>query len=314
MTMTAGSTAGGAVYDRGYRPYAGSIGGRGHARWALYRLTVRRVLGLRRNWRQKVMPWSLLAMATVPAMINVGIKFATRDEPPGEVEIEFIGYRDYFELTMVLMLLFVALTAPDAVCPDRRQKTLSLLFSRPLTGVDYVLAKVGAVATVIFSFALLPQVVLFVGQAVVDDDGVGEYVGDNADVLWQVPVTAAVLALYFAVISVALASLTERRIIGGVVILGLWLVSTITASILVYSGAETGRDGGLLADEGSGFALLDVFNIPLYLRDVIFLDHISPTSPLGGVTDGGLLALLVYLGVLTLASTVLFWRYREVKL
>ena len=49
----------GAVYDRGYRPYDGVRGGRGATRWALWRLTVRRALGLRRSWRQKVLPWSL---------------------------------------------------------------------------------------------------------------------------------------------------------------------------------------------------------------------------------------------------------------
>lgn len=314
MTMTTGSTAGGAVYDRGYRPYAGPVGGRGHARWALFRLTIRRVLGLRRSWRQKLMPWSLLAMATVPAMINVGIKYATRDEPVSEVEIDFISFRDYFEVTMVLMVLFVAITAPDAVCPDRRQKTLALLFSRPLNGIDYVLAKVGALTAVIFGFALLPQVVLFVGQAVVDDDGASAYVGDNAEIMWQVPVAAAVLAVYFAAIGVALSSLTDRRLVSGVAILGLWLTTWITASIVVYANGDTDIDGGLLADQGSGIALLDVFGIPLFLRDVIFLGHIDPYSSLGGVADAGFLSGTVYVGILALASAVLVWRYREVKM
>ena len=63
----------GAVYDRGYRPYDGPRGGRGAALAALVRLSVRRALGLRRSWRQKVFPWSLLAIATIPAIVNVGM-------------------------------------------------------------------------------------------------------------------------------------------------------------------------------------------------------------------------------------------------
>lgn len=314
MTMTAGSTAGGAVYDRGYRPYVGPRGGRGHARWALFRLTVRRAVGLRRSWRQKVMPWFLLALATVPAMINVGIKFATRDEPAGEVDIEFISYRDYFEVTFLLMVLFLALAAPDAVCPDRRQKTLSLMFSRPLTGVDYALAKVGAMAAVIFAFALFPQVVLFVGQAAVHEDGVSDYVGDTAEVLWQVPLAAVVLAVYFAAIGVAMSSLSGRRLVAGVAILGSWMITALTASIVVFANAQETTNGELGRDEGSVFALMDFFSMPLFLRDVIFLGHVDPGSALGGVTDGGSMALLLYLGVLAMASLVLLGRYREVKL
>ena len=39
-----------------------------------------------------------------------------------------------------------------------------VLFARPLTGVDYVIAKVGALFSILFLFSFLPQVVLFVGQ------------------------------------------------------------------------------------------------------------------------------------------------------
>ena len=52
----------GAVYDRGYRPYDGPRGGRGAARLALYKASVRRAIGLRRSWRQKFLPLGLLAV------------------------------------------------------------------------------------------------------------------------------------------------------------------------------------------------------------------------------------------------------------
>ena len=73
-----------------------------------------------------------------------------------------------------------------------------------------MLAKLGAIAvTIVFGFGFLPHVVLFVGQMLVSD-GALDYFTDNADVLWQVPVVA-LLALYYAAIGVALASLTDRR-------------------------------------------------------------------------------------------------------
>mgnify|MGYP006201562501 CR=1 FL=1 len=51
----------GAVYDRGYRPYDGPRGGRRAATMALFRTSLRRAIGLRRPWRQKVAPAVLLA-------------------------------------------------------------------------------------------------------------------------------------------------------------------------------------------------------------------------------------------------------------
>ena len=89
--------------------------------------------------------------------------------------------------------------APDIVCPDRRQRVLPLIFARPLTGPDYVLAKVGAIFTCVFAFSFLPQVVLYVGQMLVSD-GALDYLRHNTAVLWQVPVAVAVLALFYAVL------------------------------------------------------------------------------------------------------------------
>jgi ABC-2 type transport system permease protein len=294
---------GGAVYDRGYRPYDGPRGGRSAARWALWRLSVRRTLGLRRSWRQKVLPWSLLAIATIPAIIDVGAQYLTRQEEGSGFIPNFLTYRDYSDVSTVL-LLFVAVAAPDVICPDRHDRVLPLIFSRQLTGADYVVAKVGAVASVVFGFAFLPQMVLFVGQTFVSRDGTLDYYLDHDEVIWQVGVASALFALYYALISVALASLTDRRIVGGIAFLGVVLVSSAVAGVLVSAG------GG---DE-SAFDLLSVITPPRALRDVVFLGHIHWSEPLSGVSGGGVMAGLAFVAVCAASAAVLLWRYREVQL
>jgi ABC-2 type transport system permease protein len=297
--VTVVSSDRGAVYDRGYRPYEGPRGLRGAATFALFKASIRRALGIRRSWRQKIAPFVLLGVVTIPAVVNVGIGYVTRDRID---KLEIITYRDYVGVSSAL-LLFVALVAPDVMCPDRRQRVLPLMFARPLTGVDYVVAKVGAIASILFAFSFLPQVVLFLGNMLVSDSA-SDYFTGHLDVLWRVPFSVLILALYYAVIGVAIGSLTDRRIVAGAGVIGLLLVTSISSGILV---------GDFRPGHGSTAALINVLALPLYLRDLVFLGHVDRDSPLAGVHNGGLLAVVTYLGVLLVGVGVLLRRYRWVE-
>jgi ABC-2 type transport system permease protein len=289
----------GAVYDRGYRPYDGPRGLRGAATFALFKASIRRALGIRRSWRQKIAPFVLLGVVTIPAVVNVGIGYVTRDRID---KLEIITYRDYVGVSSAL-LLFVALVAPDVMCPDRRQRVLPLMFARPLTGVDYVVAKVGAIASILFAFSFLPQVVLFLGNMLVSDSA-SDYFTGHLDVLWRVPVAVLILALYYAVIGVAIGSLTDRRIVAGAGVIGLLLVTSISSGILV---------GDFRPGHGSAAGLINILALPLYLRDLVFLGHVDPDSPLTGVHNGNLFAVVTYLVVLLVGVGVLLRRYRWVE-
>jgi ABC-2 type transport system permease protein len=293
---------GGAVYDRGYRPYDGPRGRRGAATFALYKASMRRALGIRRSWRQKVAPFTLLGVVTIPAIVNVGIGYVTRDRFIAQ-RFTIITYRDYVGVSAAL-LLFVALVAPDVLCPDRRQHVLPLMFARPITGIDYVAAKFGAIATIVFAFSFLPQVVLFVGNMLVSDSALDYFTG-HLDVLWKVPVAVAVLATYYAVIGLAISSLTDRRIVAGASVIGFFLITSIASGIFV--GSDFQFNGG------SPAALINGVRLPLYLRDLVFLGHVDPASPLNGVTNGGLLAIVVYVAVVFVGAAVLLRRYRWVE-
>jgi ABC-2 type transport system permease protein len=299
--VSAVEVSGGAVYDRGYRPYDGPRGRRGAATLALYKASMRRALGIRRSWRQKVAPFTLLGVVSIPAVVNVGIGYVTRDQL--EDRIEIITYRDYVGVSSAL-LLFVALVAPDVMCPDRRQRVLPLMFARPLLGRDYVAAKVGAIATILFAFSVVPQVVLFVGNMLVSDSAL-EYLTGHLDILWKVPVSVVVLAVYYAVIGVAIASLTDRRIVAGAAVIGLFLITSISSGIIV--GEDFDVEGGSLA------ALINVLALPLHLRDLVFLGQIDRDSPLNGVDNGGLYAVATYLAVLVVGVGALLRRYRWVE-
>jgi ABC-2 type transport system permease protein len=304
VTATVPASAGsGAVYDRGYRPYDGPRGGRTATRAALFRMSLRRAMGLRRSWRQKVAPFVLLGVAVIPAVVNVGVKYLTRNTRVQD--ISFFDYREYIGISNTL-LVFVALTAPDLFCPDRRQRVLPLYFARPMTGIDYVAAKAGAMFFLLFSFSFIPQVILFVGQMLVSKDGSLTYFKDNVDILWKVPVAVLLFSLYYALLSSALASLTARRITAGASIVGLLLVANIVA------GSITG-DPESFAFEGHPAALIDLWSLPMILRDLVFQGHVDDDFALSGVTHGGLAAVLLYAAVIVASVTTLLVRYDQVE-
>jgi hypothetical protein len=114
----------------------------------------------------------------------------------------------------------------------------------------------------------------------------------------------ALLAVYYAVIGVAISSLTDRRIVAGASVIGLFLVTSIASGIFVGDFEEQG---------GSAAALVNILALPLYLRDLVFLGHVDTESPLTGVANGGLFAVLLYVAVIVVGFAVLLRRYRWVE-
>src|SRR3546814_16782075 len=98
------------------RPFEGQRGGRAQARAALLRASIRRAIGLRRPWRQKVAPFVQLAIAVVPDTVNLCVKYLTRDTPV--LEIVSTTYPDSGRLAHATLVL-LALTAPNLLRPAR---------------------------------------------------------------------------------------------------------------------------------------------------------------------------------------------------
>ena len=232
-----------------------------------------------------------------PGFLMVGIGFITRNQP--DSGFEFITYRDQVGLSSTL-LLYVALTAPDLICPDRRQRVLALMLARPLTSIDYVLVKVATVITCVFAFSLIPQIVLFLGQTGINSRP-RHYVAQNAEVLWQAPLSCALLALFYGCVGIAFATLTSRRVIATASIIGSALVSAAVASGIVASQGD---------GQGHAAALISLVDLPLHLNDLVFLGALGPDDLLQGTAHGVLLAIVGYVVTISVAVVVLLRSYR----
>ena len=318
----------GAVYDRGYRGYEGD------ARRAqppparrCSCASVRRALGHPAPVAPEGRAGVLLGIATVPAIVFVGVGYVTRDTPGVRLRVDHLPrVRRRLDATCSL---FVALTAPDIMCPDRRQRVLPLLFARPLTGADYVLAKVGAMFALVFAFGVPAA-----GGAVPRPDARerrrrpplrprqrrGALAGPGGGrACWRSTTRS---------ISVAISSLTSRRIIAGAAIIGAAPhlghrerdprrggeeVDVRGASVAGPPSTVVTEDGEVIVvpERRRGrvrrrrrvvdatrptAALVNLLTLPLVVRDLVFLGEVEAGHPLSGLANSGLYALLVFAG------------------
>jgi len=162
----------GVVYDLGYQPHDGPRLGRRGAIFATIRDGLRRILGIRRKARKKVMPWVLFGIALLPVIAIVGWSFLVESVFEGlEADNPFAGHANIFNLTASMFLIFTALAGPELLIPDRVEGVLSVYASRPMRVSDYLGARAAALAIAAGGFLVIPQLILYLGLATLDSDG-----------------------------------------------------------------------------------------------------------------------------------------------
>ncbi len=286
------------IYDRGYRTYDGPrLGPRG-ARRAVFRDGVRRVLGLGRKARQKIFPWSLIAISVVAAAIFVGVHWAIGNIEES-VRQQIPTYGGLFDFYSGISLLFIALAGPQLLIPDRTKGVLSVYFSRPLTVDGYLGSKTGAFAVVVGSIYIVPQVVLHLGLALIADEGFLTYLGENLDILWKVPVTALAFIVLHGSVVFILSAVIDRPGIAAAAFLG----------ILFAGGAIAGRVAEAGFPGSRYMSLLALDQHPRIVRDHLFGDTVAYAPEIAGFEVW--VSVVVIVGLLLAATWFVRSRYRR---
>lgn len=187
------------IVDRGYRRYEGERAGVAAAIRSLALHTARRLLGMRRSLRFKLVPIVVLVIALGASAVVIGMAallpavVAREVLPPVGAFVGFLG---------TLITLFAALTSPQALCPDRRERVLGLYLASPLDRDTYLVGKFLAVAGVMLTVTLGPSLAVVIGYSTLD-------VPLDVPVLGTVA-AALLLACYLALVALAASSLTDR--------------------------------------------------------------------------------------------------------
>jgi ABC-2 type transport system permease protein len=227
--MTASPEPTGTIYDIGYRRYAGARLGRRGAIGAIVGSGVRAVFGLGRSGRSKILPWGAVVLAVLPAVVAIAIRVLAGDI------VEIYNYQNYLWEIGLLLPIFVAAQSPELVVNDLRQQVVPLYFSRPISRIDYVAAKLAALSLGLLSITLLPLLLLFVGRVLAAEDLLAA-LGDEIGFLPAIIGSGVIHAVVLASIGLAVCSLSGRRAYAAAAILAIFLVGSVMSITLEELG------------------------------------------------------------------------------
>ncbi len=288
------SSDGSAIYDLGYRHYEGERRGSGYGTLSLFTHTLLGAYGLGRTARSKIVPWTMVLLALLPAVV---IAVVMNVQPTHRLPLP---YTRYAAVIWLLLAIYVASQAPQAISRDLRFRSITLYLSRPLERRQYVLAKFGAMTAAVFTFVALPITVEFAAALLAELPAWDQVRGWLAGLLG-----AGLYALVLAGIGCVIAAFTPRRGLGAGVIVTVLVVLSGVVGVLQGLAGETGHSelagyAGLL----SPFSLVDGVQVRLLHAET------SWQYPPPG-TVGGLVFLVTLVAVIAACYGVLLLRYRK---
>ena len=231
----------GVIHDIGYRAYAGPREGTGALATTLFVTGLRHAFGLGRSGRSKVLPFLLLALGVLPAVIVVGIVTMVR------LESLPVSYAAYLSQIQMPVTLFAAAQAPVLFSRDLRHRSIVLYLARPLSAALFALTRWASLAVAILAFALLPILVLYVGGLLAGLD-----VSEQTPDFLKAVGLQVLLASLLATITGVLASVALRR--GFAVVASIVVLIVAVGVVLIVQGvadfegiAHVGEVAGLFS-------------------------------------------------------------------
>lgn len=289
------------IIDRGYQHYEGTRLGPGHGFWVMLRAGMERGMGIRRPFRTKILPWLLLLTAIAAVLISVGSHEANpygAAAPP--TYPQFLGSHAFG----LLLALFAALVAPDLLCPDRRERVLTLYFASPITRSHYALARLASLCLLLLGLTLVPPLLLFASNALFSDSAIG-YVQNHLHDLGHLGLAGILMALFYGAIGCAVAGFSDRRTVATGSIIGVLLVTG-------FAGGVIGE--GLTFSGHQWFVLLDLVELPSRVVRWLFgLPPISPGQDTTRITLDGWVYLIALVVVILAGLATLLWRFQRME-
>jgi len=290
------------IIEGGYRRYDGARSGVPGAIRSTTVNAIQRALGLRRAARHKILPILAALLAFVPAIVFAGLSaLLPADTVVGDDLLP--SYAEYYLFITAAILVFCAFVAPEVLCTDRRTGMLGLYLASPLTRNTYLLSKGLSVLLVLAIVTLGPPLFLLIAFVLVGTGPEGPI-----DVLTeglQIVGAGVVVSCFFASLSLAVSSITDRKAAASASIVVILLLSSIVANVLVEN-----------ADVTPYLLLADLFYLPFQTVFFIFGEADSSQGEGGAPLYDEITAPVAYAAIAAwtvLFSAIVVARYRRLQ-
>lgn len=236
------------IFDQGYQHWNGTRSGHGW-RW----LAIARH-GVRVGFKSKILRL-ILFLSWAPALVLAGALclWGLLENKSSGVEqiMQFLMFVNpqmiaepqqyrlevwtlcfhYFLLTeLEFSMVLVLLVGPGLISQDLRFNALPLYFSRPLRRIDYFLGKLGVVAFFLAMVTIVPCVVAYVLGVCFSLDAA--VIGQTLVLLLRSVAYGVVITLSAGLLILALSALSRNSRYVALFWIGLWLMSSISATVL----------------------------------------------------------------------------------
>lgn len=157
------------IYDQGYRRWTGEIQAHPLRWWPITRQGVLQFLPQRKYLLLLGISWVVMLFRGAQLFTNLRGRAITDriSEAVGGLISFDAGPAFYWgaisgKAPMLWILLFTIMVGSDLIAADRRHKALQLYFSKPITSNDYILGKLGVIATFLLLSVWAPGILLWI--------------------------------------------------------------------------------------------------------------------------------------------------------
>ncbi len=223
---------GGVIHDIGYRSYEGQRLGRAEIVRTLCWHSLRTSFGIGRGVKAKIVPVITFVIICLPAVIDAVIVALN---PAHTRQVSYDTYTP--QLRILVLLVFVAVQAPELVSRDLRSHCLPLYFARPIRRIDYPAAKLAGFFLAVLAMIEIPLLLLYLGT-VTQLHG-GSTIWHETKALIPGLALGVAWALVLAALGLLFASLSGRRAYATGAV-GIFFLMTLTLATLLTKIGQQG--------------------------------------------------------------------------
>jgi len=244
-----------AVYERTYRPYAGSL----TPEWSRFLILPR--YAYREVFQKKLFVaflvtcfvWPLLLAVLIYLPHNVSFLKLVSEQMGGQgIGISFnAGFflRGFMVPQGILAFLMAFVIGPALISSDLRNNALPLYFSRPFARWEYVLGKTLVLVNLLSLITWVPGVLLFLLQAYLVGDG---WLFDNFRIGVAIFLSSWIYIVLLCLVSLALSAYVKWKPLARLGMFGVFVVAAGLSQILNFA---------LRTDWGSVINLADMMRV-----------------------------------------------------